>query len=270
MTSMNDTTTLLCLFHHDGQARAALKDLHGAGVPDSAISLFGKEDGRGSSSSALEMLGIAERDLQHLQDAIADGGTILAVAASTEHVETVERIFSRHEATKMDEEAGREEDREAETADGPVSALAGAGGGTREPESAEEFSAQRSVPVIDESLQVGKRTVDQGGVRIYRRVIEIPVEASIKLREEHVIVERNAVDRPATEMDLEGQGNRSIELTETAEEAVIWKSARVVEEVMVGKETGEHIEHVHETVRRTEVEVEELAPFNRHTTAKGA
>ena len=116
-----------------------------------------------------------------------------------------------------------------------------------------------AIPVIEEELAVGKRTVDAGGVRVYRRVVEIPVEESINLREEHVNVARRAVDRPATEADL-NQGDRTIELTETAEEAVIGKNARGVEEMVVGKNATERTEHIHDTVRRTEVEVEEVAP----------
>ena len=73
-------------------------------------------------------------------------------------------------------------------------------------------------------------------------------------------MERHAVDRPVTEADLALQGNQTFELTETAEEAVVGKTAHVVEEVIVGKTATERTEHIHETVRRTEVEVEEIQP----------
>ena len=102
--------------------------------------------------------------------------------------------------------------------------------------------------------------MDAGGVRVYRRVIEIPVEESVSLREEHISVDRHAVDRPVTDADLLSGGDRVIELTETAEEAVIGKSARVVEEVHVGKQVSEHTEHIQDSVRRTEVEVESIEP----------
>lgn len=76
--------------------------------------------------------------------------------------------------------------------------------------------------------------VDQGGVRVFRRIVEIPMEQSVNLREEHVTMERRPVDRAATDTDV-AFGDRTIELTATAEEAVISKNARVVEEVLVGK-----------------------------------
>ena len=73
-----------------------------------------------------------------------------------------------------------------------------------------------------------------------------------------MVIERTPVDRMATQADLAAQGARTIELTETAEEAVVGKTARVVEEVLIGKQTGEHTETIRDTVRRTEVELEEL------------
>jgi hypothetical protein len=78
------------------------------------------------------------------------------------------------------------------------------------------------------------------------------------LREEHVKVERHAVDQPASEADMAAFKEGEIELRETSEEAVVGKEARVVEEVVVGKEVSERTETVNETLRRTDVEVEQL------------
>ena len=47
-------------------------------------------------------------------------------------------------------------------------------------------------------------------------------------------------------------------MTETAEEAVVGKTARVVEEVVVGKTATDRTETVTDTVRRTDVEVDDL------------
>jgi hypothetical protein len=72
-------------------------------------------------------------------------------------------------------------------------------------------------------------------------------------------VDRRPVDRPASQADLAGLGEGTVEVTATAEEPVVSKQARVVEEVVVGKEVSERTETVRDTVRRTEVEVEKLA-----------
>lgn len=115
-----------------------------------------------------------------------------------------------------------------------------------------------AIPVVQEDLQVGKRTVQRGGVRVYSRVIKQPVEKEIKLREEKVTVERHPVNRPLTDADRAGLRDQSIEVTEMAEEAVIQKQARVVEEVRIGKESTERTQTVRDTVRRTEVETENI------------
>ena len=71
-------------------------------------------------------------------------------------------------------------------------------------------------------------------------------------------VDRRPVDRPATEADFAAAQKGTFEMTETAEQPVVAKQARVVEEVAVGKEASERTETVHETVRRTDVEVEKV------------
>jgi uncharacterized protein (TIGR02271 family) len=115
-----------------------------------------------------------------------------------------------------------------------------------------------TIPVVEEDLQIGKRVVQRGGVRIYSHVVEKPVMENVELREEHVRVERRPVDRPTGKAGEDRFREQSIEVTEMAEEPVVQKRARVREEVVVGKETTKRTEQVRDTVRRTEVEVEKL------------
>jgi uncharacterized protein (TIGR02271 family) len=123
------------------------------------------------------------------------------------------------------------------------------------------------VPVVQEELQVGKRTVRAGGIRVYSRVRETPVEEQVQLREERAHVERRAVDRPASEADFNQMRDGTIEVRETIEEPVVAKQARVVEEVEIAKDVRERTATVRDTVRRTEVEVEDLG---EHATASAA
>jgi stress response protein YsnF len=104
------------------------------------------------------------------------------------------------------------------------------------------------------------RVVNMGGVRVYSRTVERPVNESIELREEHARVERHPVDRPVTEADMASLQDRTIEVQETAERPVVQKTARVVEEVVVGKDASTRSQDIQETVRETEVKVE---PFER-------
>ena len=69
------------------------------------------------------------------------------------------------------------------------------------------------------------------------------------------VIERHPVDRA---VDDDAFRERSIEMTQTDEEAVVEKSARIVEEVVVTKTSGERVEQINETVRHTDVVVEKL------------
>ncbi|HLM00890.1 MAG TPA: YsnF/AvaK domain-containing protein, partial [Pyrinomonadaceae bacterium] len=90
------------------------------------------------------------------------------------------------------------------------------------------------------------------------RIIEKPVAANLRLREEHIIVNRRPVNREVTDADLQNFREGELVITEHAEIPVVGKQARVVEEIVIGKNVTEHVETVHETVRRNEVEVEEI------------
>ncbi len=119
-------------------------------------------------------------------------------------------------------------------------------------------NTNKSIPIIEESLEVGKKSVQTGGMRLRSRIVEHPVEEQVRLREENVKVKRNAVDRPATDADFAAFKEGQIEMKESKEVPVVSKQARVVEEVSLGKEVNERNETVRDTVRKTEVDVEDM------------
>ena len=116
-----------------------------------------------------------------------------------------------------------------------------------------------AIPIVQESLRVGKREARTGRERVRSYVVETPVEEQVRLREEHVHVERRPVNREVTGTDGALFQDRVVEATESVEEAVVQKDARVVEEVVVSKDATERTETVRDTVRRTEVEVDKDA-----------
>ena len=71
-------------------------------------------------------------------------------------------------------------------------------------------------------------------------------------------MERHAVNRPISEADVDRLQNQSIEVREMEEEAVVAKTARVVEEVHVDKETTQRTQQITDKLRNTQVEVEEV------------
>jgi stress response protein YsnF len=131
-----------------------------------------------------------------------------------------------------------------------------------------EAEADTTIPVIEEELEVGKRVVETGGVRVNSRIIERPVEEHLRLREEHVSVERKPVNRKATASDLESFKEGTIETTESAEVPVVGKEARVVEEIKIKKEVKEREETVRGSVRRQDMNVEKKKK-NKEVTGSG-
>lgn len=122
---------------------------------------------------------------------------------------------------------------------------------------------QQTLQVMQEELKVGKRNVQRGVVRVHQRVTETPVEEQVTLNEERAVVERRPVNRPATAADLAAFKEGEMEIRESSEEAVVSKTARVVEEVSIGKEASQRTETVSDTVRRTDVEVERTGEQSR-------
>jgi stress response protein YsnF len=120
-------------------------------------------------------------------------------------------------------------------------------------------SSQRretTIPRVQENLEVGKRTEERGGVRVRSRIVESPVEEHVRLREERVNVDRQQVNRPVSPDDGSSFKERNIELTERTEVPVVNKEARVVEEIRVSKDVSERDETIRDTVRNTEVDIE--------------
>jgi uncharacterized protein (TIGR02271 family) len=113
------------------------------------------------------------------------------------------------------------------------------------------------VRLAEEQLSVGKRQVEAGVTRVRRFVVEKPVEASVSLHEEHAEVMRRAISNPNEVKDIDWS-ERTIEVTETAEQPVVSKTVRVAEEVIIRKKGSDHVETVHDTVRRQQLDIERV------------
>ncbi|MDQ3031115.1 MAG: YsnF/AvaK domain-containing protein [Myxococcota bacterium] len=189
------------------------------------------------STTALTHIGVPDRDAEVYSDAIKNGATLITLKASDARADEAAAIMKGIEPWSVGAKAK-----------GAKATTKGATG------------TEQVIPVVEEQLVVGKREAEtSGGVRIFTHMVEKPVQEQVTLREEHVNVERRPVDRAATEKDLAAAArDNTIELTERAEQAVVGKTARVVEEVRVGKEVEQHTETVGDTVRRTEVEIEPI------------
>ena len=120
--------------------------------------------------------------------------------------------------------------------------------------------------VIEEDLAVGKEQVERGRMRIYNVVTEREVAQNIALKDETLRVQRRPINR-AVEFSPDLFKARQFEMVEIDEIAQVKKTARVVEEVTLGKEVTDKIETIKETLRRQDVQVEEIPavrPFDAY------
>jgi stress response protein YsnF len=124
--------------------------------------------------------------------------------------------------------------------------------------------SSKTIPVIEEEMEVGKKEVENTGIRLRSRIIEKPVEKHLRLRSEHINVERHKVNRPATESELENFKEGTYEARERKEVPLVNKKAKVVEEVQVNKEVEEHDETIRGKVRKTDVDIENLEEEEEH------
>jgi uncharacterized protein (TIGR02271 family) len=203
-------------------------------------------------------------------EVVSRGSAVVTVDAdSEEEIEQAQQIMNRYDPVDIDVDDDSVQTQSQDWAGAGGRAEVSGAGASR---SGAGQRQTQSVPIVEEELQIGKRTVSRGGVRVFTRIEEQPVEETVRLRAERATVERTPVDRPATEAELQAMRDGVIEVRETAEEAVVAKRARVVEEVRVGKQVDERSETVRDTLRHTEVEVANLRPedeedFRRHWQA---
>ncbi|MCO5171051.1 MAG: YsnF/AvaK domain-containing protein [Planctomycetes bacterium] len=238
MTS--DRYCIIGLFQRREDAMAARQDLLDMGHLASDIQLSDAPQKKGARRepgfwTQLKELFGAE-DVTRYDQASRRGLLLLRVDSDAHKVDTVVDILQRHGAVDLEEEAP-------------------AGGQARTAATATGATEQEKIPIIEEQLDVGTRREVRGGVRIYSRVIEEPVQEEVTLREEHVDVQRRPADRPATEADFQ---ERVVEAMETREEPVVRKEARVVEEVVLSKDIDERKETIQDTLRKIEVDVQDL------------
>jgi uncharacterized protein (TIGR02271 family) len=216
------------------------------------------------TSSDADSLSIPGEDKATLQEHIRRGGAVLHAQIPDEKFEAASSVLEEDGALDFDEREATWR-REGWTGWSGTTATETAGTTTNTAEATSTDTTQRDIgttgaeeriPLVEEQIVVGKREVGRGRVRIRSYVIETPVEEQVTLHQERVDIERRPVDRPVGPGD-EAFRERVIEATETSEEAVVSKEARIREEVVVRKEAEERTETVRDTVRRTEVEIED-------------
>ena len=259
-------STVVAVFRTEADAKAAADDLKANGFSSNEIFMSseapaGRERGmEGTNAGRHEEGGIAgwfkhlfgseddraySEERPYYEKAAGSGHCFVSVDVDDANLDAAADVLNKHEPIDMQRDTG--ETGRTRTRAGRAQKETGRAGETK------------SVPVVQEELQVGKRAVLRGGVRVYSRVVEEPVEENLRLREERVRVERTPANRATTEGDLRPGQERVFEVKEYTEEPVVSKMSRVVEDVRIRKDATERTETVKDTVRRTEVDVENLS-----------
>ena len=251
------------------QRLSSAVDVESAKIIDQSSSSSGDQQG-----SSLGSLGISHEDRHAYGEGIRRGGFLLcAEVDNDENAGEIVRILEQTSSVDLDD---RQSSWKSEGWT-PFSGSSGIGqsdtgmsghtGMSSESRMESSSTQEERIPIVEEHLNVGKRQVERGGARVRSYVRETPVQEQVNLREEHVSVERRPVDQTLGRGELDGNSDmlqeRTIEMTETSEVPVVEKEARVTEEMVIRKTAEERTENVEDTVRRTEVDVDETTGENR-------
>lgn len=291
--------TIVAVFDTAAHADAAVQDLKAANVPADAISQHAGSAATsgttpattGTAAPAREqgfwksLFGTGTEEAYEPHTAVYDrslasGSTVVTVKTPEQHVESVIDILERHNPVDLDERAASygisqttTQTTAAPVATGTTSAPLATGATAARTGTATTGTATSTdggtIQLAEETLAVGKRAIDRGTTRVRRYVVETPVSEQVSLRDETVSVERRPVTdgRPVTGGDFT---DKVVEMTETDEEAVVSKTARVKEEIVIHKDASERTETVSDTVRRQEVEITKEPGVERSTGTPAA
>jgi uncharacterized protein (TIGR02271 family) len=234
------------------KAKSALNVLRSSGIDTSNVSLLdrstigsGIDQGHVGLWRRLFGENVWDHEAAVYGDTLKRGGAILAVRGPQDQVARIMSILDAHKPVDVHEAAtkiGTQVPLEAKALVTPPAAVA--------PHERDEV-----MRLAEEQMNVGKQIYETGTTRIRRFVTERPVEAQVNLHEEHAQVMRRAITDPKYIADIDWS-DKEYTITETAERAVVSKTARVVEEVRVGKECTDRVETVRDTVRRQQVDIE--------------
>ncbi|MER2996836.1 YsnF/AvaK domain-containing protein [Pontibacter populi] len=255
--------TVIGIFEKGIDAQTAVQKLESNRIPSDHIDISNQSTSdkvtgttdRGSdkvSSFFGSLFGSDNDETRKYSDVARKGWVVTVHADSRQEAENAAKTLDQCGAVDVDERARQFQGNTTGTATGRT-------GNINQPGNR---NSDQSIPIIEEKMNVGKREVETGGMRLKSRIVERPVEEHMRLREEHVNVERNPVNRPASKRDMDNFKEGSIEMTERAEIPMVNKEARVVEEVRLSKDQTQREETVRGSVRKTEVDVDKMNPKN--------
>jgi uncharacterized protein (TIGR02271 family) len=274
-STASSTSTVTAFFESRSDADNAVEKLVAAGIGRDTIRLVaGKEQnttGTGASEhkgfwASLEDMFFPDDDRAVYSEGLRRGGYLVTVSGLDDvRHDTAVDILDDEGSIDLDERSAAwktEGWSPAATDNGYLPSAAPATSASSSLNSG--VGDEEVIPVVKEELRVGKRDVNNGRVRVRAYTVETPVSEHVSLRDENVTIERRPVDRALTGTEA-AFTDRTIEAEEHHEEAVIAKDARVVEEISLRKTAEQRTETVSDSVRKTEIEVEDERSGNAST-----
>ena len=243
--------TLTAMFDTRAAAEATRERLVQAGVSASEIDIQDQSTYGGEAAAAPHQGGFmdglknmfgAHEDHHAYAEGVSRGHVLLNATVHDDQSADAIQVLEQSDAVDLD----------ARETEWRQSGWTGRSNAYREPTAA---LGDQTIELAEERLVVGKREVERGGVRVRSYIVETPVSEQVSLREETVGLERRPVNRAVAAGD-DAFRDRTIEMRETGEEAVVGKEAFVTEEIALRKDVGQRTEEVRDTVRHTEVEVD--------------
>ncbi len=255
--------TLTAMFDTRAAAEATRDKLVQAGVSKSEIdiqdqSTYGGETDatqhKGGLMDGIRSMFGAHDDHHAYVEGVSRGHVLLNATVNDAESANAIQVLEQSEAIDLD---ARESEWRQSGWTGRSEAYAEPAADTAYRAPATAATGDETIQLAEERLVVGKREVERGGVRVRSYIVETPVSEQVSLREETVGIERRPVNRAVAAGD-DAFRDRTIEMRETGEEAVVGKEAFVTEEIGLRKDVGQRTEEVRDTVRHTEVEVEQV------------
>jgi len=266
---------ITALFDSRGDAESALRRLSQAGVGGGRVQISSEAGESGVASGSLGATGnlatvlgdqtLPAEDRETFAEGLRRGAYLLTARVTDAAAPQVVGILDETNAVDLDDRAQQWRSSGwagpqvvSDTAEARNDGLSrgAAGDVSQRFGQAESGSQGQTIPVVAEELKVGKREIERGGVKVRSFLVETPVREEISLRQEHLSIERRAVDQPIR-VGEDMMQERTVEFIETAEEVVVAKEARVVEEIVVRKDVEQRTEIIEDTVRHTDVEIED-------------
>jgi uncharacterized protein (TIGR02271 family) len=260
--------TVVAAFDMPEHAQAAADALRAGGFHADDISVFDKNRvGLRQPGLWQRMFGGAlhEHEAAIYNQTLERGGSVVSVRVPDSEVAHATGILDIHRPVDVHDRAvtsgiapaARVEAAAANIAAAPIAAVQKVAVSPKLAEAHDEV-----LRLAEEQLEVGKRMVETGKTRVRRFVTERDVSADVTLHDEHAEVIRRAVTDPKYVTDIDW-ADSTIEVVETGEQALVSKTARVVEEVALKKIGADHVETVHDKIRRQQVEIERLGADGR-------